>query len=66
MKHTLIVFPTFTAQMCGVAMVRKYAKKVELEYLDGTTESAPIEKIGQIDWDSPFSIVGMVQAAARS
>ena len=68
MEHTLIVFPNITAMMCGVTMVRKFRDRVELQYSDGTVESAPRNHpaMADIDWDSPFSIVGSTQEAARS
>lgn len=68
MKHTLIVPPNFKAMMTGATMARVYVDKVELQYEDGTTETAPKNHpmMKAVDWDNWFSIVGCVQSAARS
>jgi hypothetical protein len=54
--------------LTGATMARIYPHSVELQYEDGTTETAkrnhPLMK--SMDLGNWFSIVGCVQAAARA
>jgi len=67
MKHTLIVPPNFYAMMTGATTCRKYSDRAELQYEDGSTESASLSHpmMQSVDWGSWFSIVGCIQSAAR-
>lgn len=67
MKHTLIVPPSIQAMMTGATMARIYPHSIELQYEDGTTETANRNHsaMKSLDLGSWFSIVGCVQAAAR-
>lgn len=67
MKHTLIVPPSINAMLTGATMARVFPHFIELQYEDGTTETAKKSHplMASIDYESWFSIVGCVQAAAR-
>ena len=68
MKYTLIAFPTIDSMLCGVSCARKYSDRIELQYTDGTTETATNEQLYNVplDFGNTFSIVSAVQHAARN
>jgi len=65
-KCTTIVFPNVSAMMSGVSICRRYVDHVELEYVDGSKERAPLVDGRHIDWENSFSIAGYVQDFRKS
>jgi len=66
MKEVLSI-PHFRAMMCGVSYIEKYKNLTYvMHYVDGSTESAKLEKDIPFDGDTnAFSIVSAVQSKRK-